>query len=202
MNTFKVTRDDWSLVRTVLALSAIVPAVPVVGGLVDWFSGKPLVFDTIAVVEPPAVNDPGLTDGVTGVYTGQATYTIPDASPAQWLAALAPALVTFAVIATAIWLANRLVRNARADEPFQASSLRATRVLGILLFTYGLFQPLIQLLSTAFVSTPMRGGEFNIAFQLGSANWWPIVIGLLVGVIGEVAFGRGKQLTEDTEGLI
>lgn len=208
MNALTLTRTDRSLVRTLMVAMALLSAVPVARAVADWITGRPLRFDAMAVVDPPAVDDPALSAGVHGVYTGQATFTIDAPSAAQRLAQLSGGLVSCLVAVACLLLVMRLLRNIGSDQVFHPSSRTITRTLGLILFCFGLFQPLIQLLVTAAITTPMRGGQFAIAGRLSlqthfdAGAWWPLIVGLVVGVAGEVVFGRGRELADETEGLV
>ncbi len=197
-----VDQQDWSLLDAMLLIVTVLGAWPAVGLLANMLRGRSLGFDGYAAVAPPAVQDPSLSTGVTGVYTGEATFTVAGPSPVQWLCALIVPLLTFAVVATAVLMVRRLVRNARGGRPFHPSSLRAVRVLGMVLFCYGLFRPLIQLSMLAVLTTEMRGGDFHVVVRVAAGSGWPVAIGLIVGVVGESIFGRGRALAEDTEGLV
>ena len=59
-------------------------------------------------------------------------------------------------------------------------------------FILGLFRPLIQLLMLAMITTEMRGGELNIAFRFVAGSCLPMVVGVIVAVVGESVFGRGR----------
>lgn len=208
MSAVTLTRNDQSIVRTLMVFVALLSAVPVVHLIVDWIGGKPLRFTTVAVVDPPAVDDPALADGVHGVYTGEAAFTIDAPSAGQRLAQLVPGLVTCLVAVACLLLVMRLLRNVRGDDLFRSSSRRITRTLGLILFCYGLFQPFIRLLAAIAITTPMHGGQFAVAGRLDLATnfdagaWWPVAVGLVVGVVGEVVFSRGRELADETEGLV
>lgn len=202
MNSFKISKQDWSLTNFVLVVVLLVSAAPFISGLIDWISGSPLQIETGAVVEAPLVVDPQLNPGVTGVYTGAAVFTIGNASLAQWLYSLVVPLVTLIVAAVCLWQVRRLIHAARRDDPFNTRAQLAVRVIGMLLFIYGLFTPLVETLMMAMITTQMRGGEFSLMLNFNVAQGWPILVGLVVGVIGEAVFGRGRQLVEETEGLI
>lgn len=202
MNTFKITRQDWSLTNFVLIVVLIVSAIPLIGGLADWISGSPLQIETGAVVEAPVVNDPKLSPDVTGVYTGDAIYSISNASLAQWLHSLVVPLITLIVAIVCLWQVRQLIKAVHRDDPFNTRAHLAIRVIGLTLFSYGLFAPVIDNLMMAMITTQMRGGEFNFVVSFDASQGWPILVGLVVGVIGEAVFGRGRQLVEETEGLI
>lgn len=202
MNTFTLTRHDWSLTNFVLVIVGIVAAVPFAGGLFDWLRGKPLQVQTGAVVPAPVVDDPQLGAGVTGVYTGDAIFTIADPSAAQWGYSLLVPLITLVVAIVSLLMVRRLVVLARRDDPFDPQALLAVRVLGLVLFVYGAFTPLIKVLMTAMVTTEMRAGELNFVLQFDAGAGWPVVVGLVVGAVGEVVFGRGRTLSEDVDGLV
>lgn len=202
MNSFKLSKGDWSLANFVLVVVLIISAVPFVTGLLDALGRKPLEVETIAVVEAPPVIDPQLNPDVTGTYTGQAIFTITNPTWAQWMYALLVPLITLVVAAVCLWQLRRLMQFARRDDPFHPRAHLAVRLIGLLLFAYGLFAPLVQTLMMAAITTQMRGGELNLMVRLDASRGWPFVVGLLVGVVGEAVFGRGKQLAEEAEGLI
>lgn len=195
-------KQDWSLLNLVLAIVALVSAWPAITLLIDLITGKPLSFESYAVVPPPTVDDPNLGQGVWGVYTGQATFTVNDPSAGQWLAALLIPIITAVVAGVCLLMVRKLVRNSRSGNAFDASSLLAVRILGLVLFSYGLFRPLIELLMIALITIEMRDGELNFAFVWHADAWWPILVGLVVGVVGEAVFGRGRELADDAEGLV
>ncbi len=202
MNVWKPSRGDWSLTGFVLALVTLVAAWPLIGGLRDWVTGRPLHVQTGAVVPPPAVDDPQLAPGVSGVYTGQAVFSIEHATTAQWLVSLVVPLITLSTAIVCVLMVVRLVRYARRDDPFNPQAHRAMRGLGLVLFCYGLFTPLVAVLVTAVITTGMRGGEFNVALEFGAVSGWPVLVGLVVGVVGESIFSHGRQLAEDVTGLV
>ncbi len=202
MKPWSLGKDDWSLTNAVLAIVAIVSVVPFVTGLADWLRGRPLELLTGAVVASPPVEDAQLAPGVTGVYTGEALFTITDPSLSQWLASLLVPLMALVVGLVCVWMVARLVRHARHGDPFHPEAHLAVRVLGLVLFCYGLFTPLVGWLMTAMITTDMRGGEFATIVSLRAADWWPALVGLVVGVVGESVFGRGRELADDAEGLI
>lgn len=41
-----------------------------------------------------------------------------------------------------------------------------------------------------------------VAISADPAMWWPVVAGLVIGVVGEAIFGRGSRLSADVEGLV
>ena len=194
--------QDWSFLNFIMVVVAIISSLPAIGLLFDMITGRPLVFDTIAVVEPPPVDDPTLGAGVSGVYTGDATFTVLDPSVMQWVSALLIPVVTLVVAVVSLLMVRRLVRNARSGDAFNDSSLVSVRVLGLVLFVYGLFRPLIQVLMLAMITTEMRGGELNLAFRFDAGSWWPMVVGVIVAVVGEAVFGRGRELADENEGLV
>ncbi len=202
MNTFTLTKGDWSLTNFVLVIVALVAAVPFVGQVVNWIAGSPLEIRTGAVVPPPMVDDPQLQPGASGVYTGEAIFTIENATNGQWFYSLVVPAITLVVAAVCLWQVVQLVRYARADDPFHPRAHLAVRLIGLLLFCYGLFAPLLQVLMTAMITTQMRGGELNMALEFDAGAGWPIVVGLVVGAVGEAVFGRGRSLAEDAEGLV
>lgn len=202
MNSFTPTKHDWALTNVVLAIVAVIAAFPFVSDVIRWISGEPLQIVTGAVVPPPDVQDAALEPGVSGVYTGEAIFTIENASAGQWLYSLLVPAITLVVALVCLWQVVQLVRFARADDPFHPRAQMAVRIVGLLLFVYGLFTPLISVLMTAMITTDMRGGELNMAFQMDAAHGWPLVVGLVVGAVGEAVFGRGRVLAEDAEGLV
>lgn len=201
MNSFTLTRGDWSLTNFVLFVVLVISAIPLIGIGVDIFTGAPLQIETRAVVPPPEVVDPLLGTGVSGVYTGDAIFTITDPSATQWLNALVIPLVTFVVAVVCLWQVRKLITLSRRGDPFNPRSLLGVRIMGLLLFTYGLFRPLVELVMMASITTEMRG-EFNLAFGIDLASGWPLVVGLVVGVVGEAVFGRGRELADDADGLV
>jgi uncharacterized protein YqgC (DUF456 family) len=202
MNAWKLSRGDWSLTNVVLALVTLLAAIPLALGLRDWITGRPLLMQTGAVVPPPPVDDPHLVPGVSGVYTGQAIFTIENATTGQWLYWLLVPVITLVTAVVCVWMVARVVRHARQGDPFNPQAHLSLRVLGLVLFCYGLFTPLISFLMTAMITTGMRGGEFNMALEFDARSGWPVLVGLVVGVVGESVFGRGRKLAEDAEGLI
>lgn len=207
MNTWaekmwRTDKNDWRLVNIVLLIVLVVSAVPFVGTLTDWVGGKPLQVQTGAIGEPPPVNEPGLAPGVSGVYSADAVFTLPDAGVGQWLMMLVAPLLTLVVAVVCLWQVRRLVGFVRRQDPFHARAHTAVRVLASMIFLYGLFEPLLREWMTAMVTVPMRSGELNFVSHLGTAGGWPVVVGLLVGVVGESIFKTGGRLAEDTEGLV
>ena len=197
-----VTEHDWRLLDIVLAVVALLGAWPVAGLFAGLLRGRALSFEGYAVVDPPPVDDPQLDAGVHAVYTGAARFTVPDPSPVEWLCALAIPLATMVVVIVALLSVRRLMRNVRAGRSFHASSLRAVRVLGMVLFCYGPLRPLAHLLTMVCLTTPMRNGDLQVVFRIDPGSAWPVAIGLIVGVVGEGVFGHGRDLARDTEGLV
>ncbi|WP_347351864.1 DUF2975 domain-containing protein [Intrasporangium sp.] len=200
--SWRITKDDWSMANIALVVVLLVSAVPFVDGIADWASGRPLQVETGAIGEPPPVREAGLAPGVTGAYTSTAVFTISDAGTGQWLAALLVPFVTLLVAAVCLWQVRCLLRLSRRGDPFHPRALVAVRVLSLVLFCYGLFVPLVHVLTTALVTVPMRGGSLDFTVHWSAASWWPVVAGLVVGVVGESVLGRGRELTEDTAGLV
>lgn len=199
---WKPNKEDWSMTNFSLAVVVLVATWPFAAGLRDWLTGAPLRLETVAVVETPPVNDPQLAAGVSGVYTGQAIFTIEHPTTAQWLTQLLVPTITLATAIVCVTMVARLVRHARRDDPFNPRAHLAVRVLGLVLLCYGLFAPLVGFLMTAVITTGIRGGELNMAFQFEAASAWPVLVGLVVAAVGESVFDRGRKLTEDVEGLV
>lgn len=199
-DTFKPSRNDWSMLNVVLAAMGVVAGWPLLWTLSDLLRGRALQFVGYAVVTPPKVDDSALTRA-EAAYTGQARFSVANASPIQWLLIIALELVTLAVAVVCLTQVGKLVRRARRDDPFDAVALRAVRILGYTLFCFGLFMPLLRSLVLATLMTQLRG-EFNFVGYFDPASGWPIAVGLIIGLVGEVILRRGNQLRDDAEGLV
>lgn len=53
---------------------------------------------------------------------------------------------------------------------------------------------------TALITTPMRGGEFGVVLRFSAGDGWPIAVGLLIGVLGEVVFKQGDSCARRPRG--
>lgn len=201
-NRWQITRNDWRLVDVVLWLVVILSAIPLVSGLVDWLRGQPLQVVTGVPGEPPAVTEPGLAAGVSGVYTSEAVFSIPDASAWQWLLSLVVPTITLAVAAVCVWQVRRVVGFARSEDPFDLRARTAVRILATTLLGYGLLVPLVNEWLEAIITIPMRSGELNYVSTLGLGGWWPVVVGIVLAAVGESVFTTGRRLADDTEGLV
>lgn len=91
-------RADFRTVRVLTVLAALVyPAVSVVPQLVRWIGGRPLTYlGHLEAVGPEVAGAAVRPARVT--YSDEVVWTIPGASPGQWLGSLLLPLVTTACI--------------------------------------------------------------------------------------------------------
>lgn len=198
---WQISRGDWVLAVVVVVATGVIGCAPLIGSVRDLVRGAPLTTTVYAAVDPPAVIDPQLAAGVSGVYTGEASFVIANPSPAQWSASLIPSGLLAVITVGCLWLMIRLILDLRTQRFTRAARARG-RALGLVLFCYGLLAPLVSFVSTAVVTTSMRQGTFDVRVRMDVVHGWPIVVGLGLGLFVELVWRRGRFLEAEAEGLV
>lgn len=193
------SRGDY--LATKLALVAVAVAYPglaLVPRLLSWAGGQPLTLTGQSAAGPgPVLDEP--TPGIEGRYTDQVTWTVADASAGQWLAALAPTLMTALLLVVGAVVLWRLVSTTQRGVPFDRRAVGQLRTLGVLLMAYGLVRPVGEVLVGLAVF--WSGSSPSLAYSLDLFDLFPFVVGSLVLVVAE-CFRVGLRLSDDTTGLV
>lgn len=193
-------QTDFRMVRILTVLAAVLyPALTVVPQLVQWIGGRPLTYLGHVRAVGPEVSGAALPPAQV-TYSDEVVWTIPGASPTQWLGSLLLPLVTTACIIAGAVLLLRLLARAGRGEPFIAGSVRLLRMLAVVILAYGVLIPFLPTLTGMMVAWP-SSADGAVAGLLSPFSLLPLVVGLLVAALAE-CFRVGTRLRNDVEGLV
>lgn len=107
-----------------------------------------------------------------------------------------------ACLAVAGVLLHRTLRSIRTGTPFDAANPRRLRIIGLLAVIGGLGGELLEAAArlTILDHTGMTGPDSPVELSASFGFTW-IVVGALSLALAE-AFARGRELTDDVDGLI
>ena len=197
MNSFFSRGDFVATKVAMVAAAALYPLLVLTPRLVSWAGGGPLHILGHAAGVGPVVDEP--TPGIEGRYSGEVVWTVSDPTAAQWLASLAPILLTTVLLGGGCLFLWRLVVATQREEPFTATAVRQLRVVGILVLAYGVlrpfFEPAVALVVFWSESAP------SLAISLDFATLFPLVVGFLVLAMAE-SFRIGTRIRADVDGLV
>ena len=193
-------RADFRAVRVLTVLAALIyPATTVVPQLVQWIGGRPLIYrGHVRAVGPDVAGAASPPARVT--YSDEVVWTIPGASPTQWLGSLLLPLVATACIVVGALLVLRLLARVGRGEPFGAGSVRLVQLLAVVILAYGVLVPFLPILTGLMVAWS-ASADGSVAGTFSPFSLLPLVVGLLVAALAE-CFRVGSRLRDDVEGLV
>lgn len=167
--------------------------------LVAWASHDPLTWSGNVRTPGPVI--PGVASpGSTVAYDDSVVWTIPGASTGQWLASLAPTILTGLLLTTGLLLIWRLLSLTARSDPFSRLGVRYMRGIALAVTAYGVLvlfsRPIFSLMVVAPVSV-----EPEVAWVFSIGDLAPLAVGFLMLAVAE-CFRMGRQLRDDVEGLV
>ena len=187
--------DRWGLVALLglVALGAVL--VWVVAPLRAWLEGTGIPLAMVSPVSVPELEAAGVDHGLA-VYDVQ----LADPTAGQRLLALAPGLLSAALLLVGCWLVLRVMRGIAAGDPFEPRNVTRLRVVAAILV---LGVPVVFFLDMAvrgaLLGSMNLGGLEPAAFL--SIPWQAFVAGMVVALLAE-AFRAGSRLRDDVAGLV
>lgn len=198
-----VTSGLTLLIGAVAAIGAI--ALPVnqltqPGGSVTIADVNPDVLDAFDVPGLPAGTYVELDPGQGGL-----TYHASELSWPLRLLTEAPAAVGGLCTAVGAWLLWRILREIAAGRPFHPRNPARIAGIGVAVIAGVVVGNLLQNFATAEVLERTGAGGSASTFGAGltiiDLPLMPVVLALVLFIVADV-FRRGRQLTEDVEGLV
>lgn len=187
--------DRWGLLAllAVVALGAVL--VWVVEPVAAWAGGHGILIQLVSEVAVPELD-------AAGVAHGPASYDVDLADPTAWqrLLAMAPGLISAALVVLACWLVVRVMRSIATGDPFEPRNVTRLRALAATL-VFG--APVVFFLELSvrgvLLGSMDLGGLEASAFL--SIPWQAAVVGMVVALLAE-AFKAGSRLRDDVAGLV
>lgn len=196
----KFGESDFQLTRIVAVLVTLATAgIAVIGPLIDWANGNPLVTEVDSIRDVPA---DGASPGVTLTHGSAVTAEFADASAGMWLASLAPSLLFVAILGLVLWLLWGLLGDVERGEPFTMTNVGRMRGIAMAIIGGAFLLFVVDgvvngyLTRQAFEDTTMLFANETHASDLLLPG-----VGFLIAALAE-AFKRGVVLEAETEGLI
>jgi hypothetical protein len=167
--------------------------------LVRWISGDPLIWLGQVADDGPEL--PGLAaPGAAVRYADTVEWTIQNATAGQWLASLAPTIITTLILLGGLWFIWKLLSATAHGDPFSGRSLRHVRAIALLVVAYGVLLPFSRPLFGLMVVMPSSTTpEAMSVFTVGDLA--PLLIGFLMLAVAE-CFRIGRELRHDVDGLV
>ena len=197
---WRVGRGDY------LAATVGVVAVMVVGvvallapSVVAWATGDPLTIVSQAdQVGPAAPLNP--VPGVSVTYGQEVVWSLSQAKPWQWLVSMLPSLLTAIALVVGAAAVLHAVNNVRLGRPFDRSTVRDIRALGLAVTGYSIIVPIVSV-TVGFVLVGGSNENLAITMLVDPTPVVIFVIGLLLILLGDV-LRRGARLADDVDGLV
>lgn len=203
-NVFAFDRADAIGTRILLLLIVIsAGALAVIRPVIDWLQGHPFR----SVVPGPegmdrAVSGITIQPGVKVQASDQLQVTISDPSNGLRGLDLAAGSLVFLGVLICAWLIHKLLSQIMSGEPFTGSSVWWLRgIAGVLLIGPWIHLPFVMARNGMATGQALDTSGATFSMSLPMSLFILPVLGLLAAALGE-AFARGKQLQEDSEGLI
>lgn len=137
-----------------------------------------------------------LPDGVAVDPSGWVPARIAEPTASQSLLHAATALPTLCVVAAALVLLERILRNTRRADPFTAANVRLLRLLGLTVVAGGVAADVVEALAARALAAPIVDGPVGGFFWSG---WW--LAGIAFLAVAEV-FNRGVRMRAELDGLV
>ena len=199
-DTRKFSRSDFQLTRIIAVLVTLATfAMAVVGPIVSWAVGEPLVAQVDHLRETAAT---GGKPGVTLTHASGLTATFADAGASLWLASILPGVLFFAILLVVVWLLWGLLGDIEHGEPFMPANVRRMRGIALAIVAGAFVLFLASGVANGYLTQHALKG--TTPFFVNTTTTSDLLLpgaGFLIAALAE-AFKRGVELEGETEGLI
>lgn len=199
-DTRKFSRSDFQLTRIIAVLVTLATfAMAVVGPIVSWAVGEPLVAQVDHLRETAAT---GGKPGVTLTHASGLTATFADAGALLWLASILPGVLFFAILLVVVWLLWGLLGDIEHGEPFMPANVRRMRGIALAIVAGAFVLFLASGVANGYLT--QHALEGTTPFFVNTTTTSDLLLpgaGFLIAALAE-AFKRGVELEGETEGLI